>query len=168
MSDCALPELETAGIVAAEAVKIAKARYFRGVDTNDGALVRSVLHPDCVLDYRGCTTDPATGRDFVPAMNRVLEGRDSWPLEGSAGSGVVTVHHGHQVEITMTGTTTADVIWSMSDRIFLPQGAPVSRVLGYGWYYETYERVGGAWLIRTLRIRRLRVEEGPGSASTED
>lgn len=145
-------------LAAIEAIKVVKARYFRGVDTNDGALVRSVLHPDCVLDYRGCTTDPASGRDLVPSMNRVLEGRESWPLEGSAGSGVVSVHQGHQVEVTLTGDTTAEAIWSMSDRMFMPPGAPVAQLLGYGWYHETYERVGDEWLIRTLRIRRIRVE----------
>lgn len=147
-------------LAAVEAIKVVKARYFRGVDTNDGALVRSVLHPDCVLDYRGCTTDPASGRDLVPSMNRVLEGRDSWPLEGSAGSGVVSVHQGHQVEVTLTGDTTAEAIWSMSDRMFMPPGAPVAQLLGYGWYHETYERVGEEWLIRTLRIQRIRVEAG--------
>lgn len=147
-------------LAAIEAIKVVKARYFRGVDTNDGALVRSVLHPDCVLDYRGCTTDPASGRDLVPSMNRVLEGRESWPLEGSAGSGVLSVHQGHQVEVTLTGDTTAEAIWSMSDRMFMPPGAPVAQLLGYGWYHETYERVGDEWLIRTLRIRRIRVEAG--------
>ncbi|MBP2367653.1 nuclear transport factor 2 family protein [Pseudonocardia parietis] len=147
-------------LAAVEAIKVVKARYFRGVDTNDGALVRSVLHPDCVLDYRGCTTDPASGRDLVPSMNRVLEGRESWPLEGSAGSGVVSVHQGHQVEVTLTGDTTAEAIWSMSDRMFMPPGAPVAQLLGYGWYHETYERVGDEWLIRTLRIQRIRVEAG--------
>lgn len=150
----------TERLAAVEAIKVVKARYFRGVDTNDGALVRSVLHPDCVLDYRGCTTDPASGRDLVPSMNRVLEGRDSWPLEGSAGSGVVSVHQGHQVEVTLTGDTTAEAIWSMSDRMFMPPGAPVTQLLGYGWYHETYERVGEEWLIRTLRIQRIRVEAG--------
>lgn len=147
-------------LAAVEAIKVAKARYFRGVDTNDGALVRSVLHPACVLDYRGCTTDPASGRDLVPSMNRVLEGRESWPLDGTAASGVVSVHQGHQVEVTLTGDTTAEAIWSMSDRLFMPPGAPVAQLLGYGWYHETYERVGDDWLIRTLRIQRIRVEAG--------
>lgn len=147
-------------LTAIEAIKVAKARYFRGVDTNDGALVRSVLHPDCVLDYRGCTTDPTSGQDFVPSMNRVLEGRDSWPLAGSAGSGIVSVHQGHHVEVTVTGDTTAEAIWSMSDRMYMPAGTPFAQLLGYGWYHETYERVEGAWLIRTLRVQRIRVEAG--------
>jgi hypothetical protein len=151
---------EVERLAAVEAIRVAKARYFRGVDTNDGALVRSVLHPDCVLDYRGCTTDPASGRDFVPSMNRVLEGRDSWPLQGSAGSGVISVHHGHQSEVTVTGDRTAEAIFAMSDRLFFASGAPLASLRGYGWYHEGYERVGEAWLIKTLCVRRLRVEGG--------
>ncbi|MBB3665561.1 hypothetical protein FB384_004519 [Prauserella sediminis] len=145
-------------LAAVEAIRTAKARYFRGVDTNDGMLVRSVLHSDCVLDYRGCTTDPASGVDHVPSMNRVLEGREAWPETGSAGSGVVSVHQGHQSEITVTDSTTAEAVWAMSDRLFMPSSASFTVLLGYGWYHETYERVESAWLLRTLRIRRLRVE----------
>jgi hypothetical protein len=54
-----------------------KASYFRGVDTCNGDLVRQILAEDCVLDYRGCCTDPKSGRDFIPAMNVVLRGRSS-------------------------------------------------------------------------------------------
>jgi len=50
---------------AIEDIKQAKARYFRGVDTSDSELVRGILADDCVLDYNGCCTDPATGRDFL-------------------------------------------------------------------------------------------------------
>jgi hypothetical protein len=66
----AAKELER--LSAIEEIKQAKARYFRGVDTSDGALVRGVLADDCVLDYMGCCTDPKTGQDFLPSMNVVM------------------------------------------------------------------------------------------------
>ena len=50
------------------------------------------------------------------------------------------------------------IAWSMTDRLFMPAGAPFSRMTGYGYYHETYEKVGGAWKIKTLRIARIRVE----------
>jgi hypothetical protein len=139
-------------------IKQAKACYFRGVDTSDGDLVRSILAEDCVLDYRGCCTDPKTGRDFLPAMNVVMRGAASWSSDGLASIGIVSVHQGHNCEITFTSETTADVIWSMTDRLFMPPGAPFSCMTGHGHYHEKYEKTGGRWKIKTLRISRLRVE----------
>src|SRR4051812_50184448 len=81
-----------------------KARYFRGVDTGDGDLVRSILAEDCVLDYRGCCTDPVSGRDFIPAMNVVLRGRDSWKSDGMSRFGIVSVH-GHNFEAELISET---------------------------------------------------------------
>jgi len=148
---------ETHELVAAEAIRTAKARYFRGVDTDDGALVRSILHPDCVLDYRGCCTDPASGQDFMPRMNVVLRGRSSYS-GGFAATGIVSVHHGHHAEISVTADSSAEAVWAMTDRLFMPAGAPFRCLTGYGWYHETYERVDGEWLIKNLRIQRIRVE----------
>jgi hypothetical protein len=144
---------------AIEAIKEAKARYFRGVDTSDGALVRSILAEDCVLDYMGCCTDPKTGRDFFPAMNRVMQGRAAWGDGGFADVGIVSAHQGHNCEITFTSDATADVIWSMTDLLFFPAGSEVARLTGHGWYHETYEKGGdGRWRIKTTRIVRSRVE----------
>src|SRR3546814_3726925 len=97
---CALPISER--LAAIEAIKQVKARYFRGVDTADAELVRGILAADCVLDYRGCCTDPASGKDFMPAMNVVLRGSASWSAAGFAKAGIVSVHQGHQSEIELT------------------------------------------------------------------
>jgi hypothetical protein len=149
---------EVERLSAIEDIKQAKARYFRGVDTGDSELVRSILAEDCVLDYSGCCTDPKTGRDFFPAMNVVLRGSASWSSKGLERAGIVSVHHGHDCEIRFTSDTTADVIWSMTDRLFMPPGAPFAQMIGYGYYHETYRKIGGRWKIATLRISRLRVE----------
>jgi hypothetical protein len=145
-------------LTAIEAIKEAKARYFRGVDTSDAELVRGILADDCVLDYMGCCTDPKTGRDFLPAMNVVMRGAASWASEGFAKMGIVSAHHGHNCEIVFTSDTSADVIWSMTDRLFMPPGAPFACMTGYGYYHETYANERGSWKIKTLRIVRTRVE----------
>ena len=134
-----------------------KAKYWRGVDTVDGDLVRSILHPDCELDYRGCMTDPVTGIDIMPQMNLVMRGRDSWQTGTLEGTRAVTVHQGHQAEIAITSSTTATGIWAFSDRFFMPPGAPFARLTGFGHYHDTYEKVAGHWLLKTTRITRLRV-----------
>ena len=145
-------------LTAIDAIRQAKARYWRGVDGCDGDLVRSVLAPDCALDYRGCCRDPASGVDHLPAMNVVLRGRESWLSDGMARFGIVSVHQGHQNEIAITGADSATGIWSFTDRMFFPAGGAFTRLTGYGFYHETYVRQGGDWLIATLRITRIRVE----------
>lgn len=149
---------ETERLAAIEAIRNLKAKYWRGVDFIDGALVRSILHPDCVLDYRGCCTDPVTGADHMPQMNIVMKGRDSWQTGNLEEPRVVTVHQGHQVEIEVTGETTASAIWVFTDRFFIPPGGPFTRLTGYGHYHETYEKLDGVWLLKTTRITRLWVE----------
>lgn len=149
---------DTAYAKACEDIRRAKARYFRGVDTADTALVRDVLADDCVLDYMGCCTDPKTGHDYFPAMNIVMRGRENWSSTGLAAMGIVSVHHSHNGEIELHSETTASAIWSMTDRLFMPPGGNYAVMTGYGYYHETYEKIGGAWKIKTLRISRLRVE----------
>lgn len=149
---------EIARLAAIEAIKQVKARYFRGVDTGDGALVRSILAEDCVLDYRGCCVDPATGRDYLPAMNIVMNGRASWSSGGLRDIGIVSAHHGHNSEITIESQTHAQAVWSMTDHLFMPPGGEYVVMTGYGFYHETYEKAGSEWLIKSLRIERTRVE----------
>jgi hypothetical protein len=143
---------------AIEEIKRVKARYFRGVDTGDGDLVRSILAEDCELDYIGCCTDPKTGRDFMPAMNVVLRGRDKWVSDAFKKAGIVSVHQGYNPDIEILSATTARGTWSMTDRLYMPPGAPFSAMIGYGYYHETYVKEASGWKIQTTRIERLRVE----------
>lgn len=149
---------ETERLAIIEEVRRVKAAYFRGVDTEDGDLVRSILAEDCALDYSGCCTDPKSGRDFMPAMNVVLKGRDQWVSGAFAKAGITSVHQGHQAEIEVTGPDSARAIWAMTDRLYMPPGAPYGVMRGFGYYHETYVKEAGAWKIRTLHIQRLRVE----------
>lgn len=145
-------------LMAIEQIKQVKTRYFRGVDTNDAALVQDILTDDCVLDYVGCCTDPTTGHDFLPAMNVVVRGSASWSSQGLSSIGIVSVHQGHNCEVTQTSETSARVIWSMTDRLFMPSGAAFRVMTGYGYYDELYEKIGGDWKIKNLSIKRIRVE----------
>ncbi len=138
-----------------DAIKQAKARYWIGVDTNDGDMVRSVLAEDCALDYHSCCADPTSGTDFLPAMNVTLNGRANWIANGLSRAGIISVHQGHHADIELTGDNAAKGVWSFTDRFFVPSGKPFSRFTGYGFYHETYEKVAGSWLIKTLRISRI-------------
>lgn len=147
-----------ARLEAVEAIRQIKSRYFRGVDTGDGELVRSILADDCLLDYMGCCTDPETGIDHMPAMNLVLHGRDSWPVGAPIGPRIITVHHGHDPDITVQSDNAASAIWLFTDRFFLPEGGPFQRLIGWGRYYETYSNRGEGWKLQTTRVERIRVE----------
>jgi hypothetical protein len=142
---------------AIEEIKQVKARYFRGVDTSDPELVRGILADDCILDYMGCCTDPMTGHDYLPAMNVVMHGAAAWPTQGMRASGIWSVHQGHNCEASVDSAITGQAIWSMTDRLFMPAGAPFALLTGFGYYHETYARIAGTWKIKTLRIERIRV-----------
>ncbi|MCK0091860.1 nuclear transport factor 2 family protein [Rhodococcus sp. F64268] len=103
-------------LIAIDAIKQAKAKYFRGVDTGDLGLVHGILAEDCELDYTGCCTDPVTGRDFLPQMNVVRKGHASWKSGGART--MVSVHAGHTCEIEFIDDVTASVVWSMSDHLY--------------------------------------------------
>ena len=143
-------------LAAIDAIRQLKAKYWRGVDNRDDALVRSILAEDCELDYRECCKDPKSGIDHAPAMGIVMHGRNSW-VSDKVGE-IVTVHQGHQYEIEITGEATASGIWYFTDRFFMPPGSPYSRLTGYGHYHETYEKRGAEWFLKTTRITRLWVE----------
>jgi len=68
---------------------------------------------------------------------------------------VITVHHGHMPEIELTSATTATGVWAMEDMLRWPDGREMH---GYGHYHETYEKVGGAWRIKSSKLTRLRTD----------
>jgi hypothetical protein len=135
-------------LVAVEEIKKLKARYFRCMDTKQWSGWEEVFTTDAVMDVseEGEAVDQhiVKGRDkIIPFVSGVLEG-------------VVTVHHGHMPEIEITSESSARGIWSMEDKLRWPNGK--TTLHGYGHYHETYEKVGGAWRIKTLKLTRLRAD----------
>ena len=145
-------------LAAIEAIRQVKAKYWRGVDTRDDDLVRSILSADCELDYMGCCTDPVTGVDHMPAMNMVLRGRDNWSTGSLDGPAPVTVHQGHQSEIDVVSDSEATGIWYFTDRFYMPAGSPFARLTGHGRYHDRYVVEDGAWKLSATRIERYHVE----------
>ncbi len=137
-------------LIAAEDIKQLKARYFRLLDTKQWAAWEDLFTVDATLDIpqeRPPGVKDAlsliTGRATILAfVRKVLDD-------------VVTVHHGHMPEIEVTSETTARAIWSMEDKLRWPDGKTLH---GYGHYHETYEKDGGHWRIKTVKLTRLRVD----------
>jgi len=141
-------------LVAMEEIKQLKARYFRCIDTKDWDGFEAVFAPDAHFDISqdvpGCIL---VGPEKIVAAARV-------PL-----TGCVSVHHGHCPEIAITSETTATGIWAMEDllRWSRDSARPNQTLHGFGHYLETYERIGGRWHIKTLKLRRIRVDVGVAS-----
>ena len=130
-----------------EEIQQLKARYFRCMDTKDWDGFGTVLTADAVMDADGYVGE---GRDEIVAfLRRVLDG-------------VVTTHHGHTPEITITGPDTATGVWAMFDYLTFP-GDPPPGFRGYGHYHEEYVREPGGWRIHRVRLTRLRVEPLDGA-----
>ena len=140
-------------LIAIEEIKQLKARYFRCMDTKDWAGLTDVFAPDAELDMSG-----EMGEGAEPGVGVTRGQAEIGAFMKAAVEHIVTVHHGHMPEITITSPTTATGIWSMEDKLRWPDGQEMH---GYGHYHETYEKVDGAWKIKTETLTRLRRDFGP-------
>jgi len=126
-----------------ERIKQLKARYFRTMDSKDWKGMRQVFADDVVMDTTESGGNLIEGADeFMDFLEPTL--RDA-----------ITVHHGHMPEIEVTSETTARGVWALQDTILWPNG---TRMVGYGHYHETYEKVGGQWKIKSSTLTRLHTD----------
>ncbi|UGQ12628.1 nuclear transport factor 2 family protein [Yinghuangia sp. ASG 101] len=131
---------DIAALTAVEAIKQLKARYFRTLDTKDWDGMREVFTEDVVVDTTGSGGAVVTGRGaFMEFVSTHL-------------ADILTVHHGHTPEITLTSPTTATGVWAMEDRVRYPDGR---ELIAAGHYHETYDKSDGTWRIKTSKLTRL-------------
>jgi hypothetical protein len=112
------------------------------MDTKDWDGMRQVFTDDVVMDTSEAGGSVIAGADAFMAFLREAIGE------------VVTVHHGHMPEITITSPTTATGVWSMEDMLRWPD----TEMHGYGHYHETYAKAGAEWRIATSKLTRLRLD----------
>lgn len=143
-------------LLAIESIKQTKARYFRCLDGKDWQGYAAVFTPDAQMDMREQSRNE---NDLIVGNDNIAKyvARSVQPL--------ITVHHGHTVEIDFTSETTANVVWAMEDFLWRPSETPgqnpVPYVHGWGHYRETYRNFNGKWLIQTIVLTRLHIEMGP-------
>jgi hypothetical protein len=141
-------------LLAMEAIRQLKARYCRFVDLKQWDRLRALFTADARLDGLGSAPDGSDAATFVAGISRRL-------------AEVISIHHVHNPEITLTGPATARGIWPMCDYLEFPADArpaeaPDARgFVGWGHYEEEYRREQGIWLISYLRLTRLRVDALP-------
>jgi hypothetical protein len=142
---------EAEQLLAIEEIKQLKARYFRCMDTKDWAGFEAVFAPDAMVDYTPPEGNSANWSasglaNIVAFVRRIVEP-------------AITVHHGHMPEVELTSPTTARAVFAMEDLIWWPEGSHPRTLHGWGHYHETYTKTDGNWVIKTLRLTRLRVEQ---------
>ena len=126
-----------------ERLKQLKARYFRTMDTKDWAGMRAVFADDVVMDTTAAGGNLITGADaFLEFLRPTLQD-------------VITVHHGHMPELELTSPDQAKGVWALQDTLIWPDG---TRMVGYGHYHETYQKVGGEWKIKSSTLTRLHTD----------
>lgn len=141
-----------ARLVAIEAIRQLKARYFRCVDTKQWVEWREVFTDDAVMvvDYFAAS---GTGE---PGRTAVVEGANTIVAFASENlAGMTTVHHGPNAEITIETATAASAIWAMRDILV---GDGVVRG-GCGHYHERYRCEQGVWRIARTHVTRLVMHE---------
>ncbi len=130
-------------LVDIEEIRQLKARYFRFLDTKDWDAFGALFTDDASMEADGVVQEGrAAILRFLP---KVLDG-------------VITTHHGHTSEITITGRDTATGIWAMFDYLIWPGEGPPKGLKGYGHYHEEYVRETGGWRIHRLVLTRLRLD----------
>lgn len=116
-----------------------KSRYLRCLDEKDWHGLHQVLHPDAGLDH------PQIG-SHVGACAVVEAVR--------ARIGVrVTIHHGHNEEIELTGRDTAVGRWALHSVSFDPRHGPGAATIGYGTYRDEFRRTENGWRIHAVLLR---------------
>ena len=144
MSERFRPPASLEELLAIEAIKQLKARYFRGIDLRDWDVLGEVFAPDAELDVTGemGPRGRVSGAEAIVALLR------------RAVPPSLTVHHGHMPEIEVLGPEEARGLWAMTDYVEFPENESGFR--GYGHYHDHYVKLSGAWRIRSTRLTRLR------------
>lgn len=144
-----MDDIETAtaieAIAAVEAIKKVQGTYGRSVDIHDWDLLRTTVTDDFSVDTG------AQGKGATDGLEAFIARVKTNPA--------ITVHHAILPEIDLTSPTTADGAWAAHLFAKLPDGTAID---SYGHYYNTYEKVGGAWKVKSLKLIWLHREVRPG------
>ena len=144
-------------LLAVEEIKKLKARYFKHLDFKEWDALAGLFTPDACIDYRGHARDLAenhgrSGMEPSPENWVFTGGRAVTAFLSPLLVDVISVHHGHDPQISVLDSDSATGFWALYDR--LESAGDVFH--GYGHYHERYRRVAGTWLISELVLTRRR------------
>ena len=117
-----------------EAIRQLKYAYFRTLDLKQFEDLGALLTEDCTTSYED-------GRSKLEGRRAVVE----WLSKALGDPGIVTEHHGHHPEITLTSDTTAKGTWYLQDRVVVP--AADLQIGGTAFYADRYVKTPDGWRI---------------------
>lgn len=128
-----------------------KARFVETVDAKDWDGYRSVFTPsEGVFDFGG-DFRVIGGDAFVDAVAGQLEG-------------AISVHRAFLPQIEFESATQARGSWAVNDYIEWapdPETGERRGHQGFGYEYETYRKIDGAWKIAGWRLKYIRMDPLP-------
>jgi hypothetical protein len=132
-------------LFAIEEIKTLKSRYFRFIDTKQWDGYRELFAADfAVVDDAG---------------NPLMRGGQTFAANVEAHlTSAVTMHTGHSPDIEILSPTTAKAVWGVHDILMWEKGDPrdgFKKIIGWGYYHETYRKDEGRWRIDTWRLKRV-------------
>lgn len=124
-----------------ERIKQLKARYLRGLDTNDWDTFGGTLRETCVAEYAG-------GKYSFEGREAIVK----FMSDNLSGDNMLTMHQAHTPEIEFFGELKAKGLWYLEDTVINIEHG--TRIYGAGIYHDEYEKVNGHWLISRTGYQR--------------
>ena len=125
-----------------EAIRRLKYAYFRLLDLKRFEELGLLLTPDATAAYEDGRTR-LDGRDAIAA----------WLSEVLGDPGIVTEHHGHHPEITLTSESAAEGTWYLQDRVIVPSAD--LEIGGTAFYEDRYRLTADGWRIAHTGYQRV-------------
>jgi len=136
-------------LLAIDEIKGLRARWSKLVDELRLQELKSVLADDAVLDISSTATLAGKGLEF-PAVHGAQAVCDF--LEERLSSEKRQVHIATMPEIHIESDTEARGDWRQES--FIPAQSRDGKVgIGFGTCEDTYRKIGGRWLIQTMKVR---------------
>lgn len=146
-------DARVARLEAVEEIRRLKARYFRCVDLREWDEFADLFTADFVPEFGESTSSPLTKDQFLASVARHFA------------SGI-SIHHGHEPEIDVTGANSATGLWPMYDLVESPAESGYVNHTGWGHYREEYRRCAdGRWRISRSQLTRIKRVELPKDSS---
>ena len=125
-----------------EKIKQLKARYLRGLDTNDWETFASTMTADCRGRYNG-------GKLSFDSRDAIVD----YMRDNLSGDKILTLHQGHQPEIEIVDDSNARATWYLQDIVLVLEAG--IRLYGSAIYSDVYSKVDGEWLISETGYQRV-------------
>lgn len=149
-------------LLAIEAIRQLKARYFRCMDQKDFAGLAETFAPDASFGARYAKGVPDDG-DGASLRGFRVSGRDAVMERITARIRTADImHHGHMPEIEVLDAASARGTFAMeSSHWAVEDGRVTALVRSFGYYHDTFTCADGRWRIQTSDLVLVRADVEP-------